>query len=539
MKFSFFLIFLLSGVAAFAASVRGVVTDVSGAKVKGAVVALVSDGKTVASTISTNDGGFEILTGVEGRFFLVVSARSFRQLQTPDFYAGRMDSVEKPLVLEPEWVRASIVVTATGIPTPQGETSETTSVIGPEALASFDGLGSGLLLMPGVAVAQVGQRGAQTSLFVRGGNSTANKVQVDGVDATDLGGTFDFGPFMATAIESAEVYRGPNSTLYGAGAASSVINLKTAHGTTPFPSILFRGDAGNLSASREELTVAGAHNKWDYLGAYNWLQTANNLPNDEFHSGTVAGNLGWQPNGNTQLRATAHYGIDATGVPNAWDFYHVADSETEKDQDLYLSAGIDNQTTASLRQSAQYGAARKREQSYQWAQMGMIDAFGDGLGKQVTITGANGYSVTGQAILDYSGIYPYSYQLVSNRDQLNYQASYAFTPHLTALAGFRFEDERGAEVIPAYYVNEAAERTNYDYTAAVHGDFKGRFFYTLGGSLERYSLFGTQTSPRAGLAWYALKPKNGLFSGTKAIFNYGDAVREPKLTEQFALTWSR
>jgi vitamin B12 transporter len=77
------------------------------------------------------DGSFQILTGAAGRFFLVVTAKSFRQLQTPDFYAGQFDSIERNVVLEPEWVRESIVVTATGTPTPQPQTSAATTVIGP------------------------------------------------------------------------------------------------------------------------------------------------------------------------------------------------------------------------------------------------------------------------------------------------------------------------------------------------------------------------------------------------------------------------
>jgi vitamin B12 transporter len=52
-------------------------------------------------------------------------------LETPGFYAGRLDSIERNIVLEPEWVRESIVVTATGTPTPQPQTSEATSVLGP------------------------------------------------------------------------------------------------------------------------------------------------------------------------------------------------------------------------------------------------------------------------------------------------------------------------------------------------------------------------------------------------------------------------
>ena len=85
-----------------AASIRGVVTDASGAKVSGASVVLFSNGKPIASVVSTTDGSFQILTGVDGRFFLVVSAQSFRQLETPGFYAGRLDNVERNLVLAPE-----------------------------------------------------------------------------------------------------------------------------------------------------------------------------------------------------------------------------------------------------------------------------------------------------------------------------------------------------------------------------------------------------------------------------------------------------
>ena len=67
----------------------------------------------------------------------------------------------------------------------------------------------------------------------------------------------------------------------------------------------------------------------------------------------------------------------------------------------------------------------------------------------------------------------------------------------------------------------------------MHGDFKNRFFYTLGGSLEHYSLFGMQTTPRAGFSYYALRPRQGVFSGTRILFNFGDAVREPTLTDEF------
>ena len=528
-----------------AASVRGVVTDATGAKVTGASIALMSNGTVIASAASGADGSFELTTGAGGRFFLVVSASSFRQLQTPDFYAGQFDSVERNLVLEPAWVRESIVVTATGTPTPQPQTSAATNVLGPLDLENREDLTSVLRLMPGATVVQAGQLGAQTSLFVRGGDSDNNKILIDGVDAGDLGNQFDFGPLSTTAIESAEVYRGPDSNLFGAGAESSVVSLATQHGTTSFPSLLFEGDAGTFYTSREQLEVAGAHKKLDYLGAFSWLETSNDLPNDEFHVATAAANLGWALSGTTQIRGTAHYGVSATGVPNAWNFYDVADDATQKDQDLFVSAAIDNQTTGNFHQSATYGAIRKGDQYHQWQPEGicmpagtcggpalpLTYAGGNYFGQPVTIQGANGYSASGQALLDYSWangeVYPNEDQLVSNRDQLVYRGDLTITPHLMALVGFQYEDERGAAT---YY--SPVERSNYDYQLAVHGDFKNRFYYALGGSLEHYSLFGVQTPPRAGVSYYALRPRGGVFSGTRVLFNYGESDREPTLPEQ-------
>ena len=516
-----------------AASIRGQVVDTTGAKVTGANVVVISNGKPVGSAVSTADGSFEIDTGSEGRFFLLVSARSFRQLHTPDFYAGQLDSVERKIVLEPEWVRQSIVVTATGAPIPQAQTSASTDVLSSIDLDQRSDFVGALRLMPGTQVVQLGQRGAQASLFVRGGGSDDNKVLLDGVDAGDLGSQFDFGPMSTSGIESVEVYRGPNSSLFGSGAMTSVVSLTTPHGTTSFPSIVLQGDAGNFNTSSERLEVSGARGKLDYLGAFNWFQTSNALPRDQHHAATTTGNFGWQPTASTQIRGTLHYGVSNTGVPNAWDFFHVADDASQKDQQIFTTASIDNQTTASIHNSVKYGLVRKRQQLNLWQMSGTPVSYADycfgpaTLGKVVTITGANGYSATGQAVLDCS---TYRAQFVSNRDMLIYRGDINITPHLMGLIGFQYQNERGAQPGSTYYA--PVERNNYDYMAAVHGDFKQRFFYTLGGSLEHYSLFGVQTSPRAGISFYALRPRAGVFSGTRIQFNFGDAVREPKLTDQ-------
>jgi iron complex outermembrane receptor protein/vitamin B12 transporter len=514
--------------------IRGTITDTTGATVTGATVVLLNNGNFVSKTVSTADGSYQFVTGQAGRFVVAITAQGFQQLNVPAFYATVGDSVERNLVLEPEWVHQSIVVTATGTPTPQEQTSSATSVFIPIDFGLSEDLGSVLRIQPGAQVMQAGQLGAQTSLFLRGGDSDANKILLDGVEAGDLGGRFDFGNLATTGLQSVEVYRGPDSDLYGADAGSGVVSLTTPHGISPQPTVHLNGDYGNFYTSHEEADLAGSWKKYDYYSAYSWLQTSNAISNDQFHVGTMSGNLGWQPIASTQVRGTVHYGVDATGIPNAYEFYHVTDEEKEGDQDLFISGSLDNQTTVDWHNSFRYGATRKREQVNQFANVGQFIVYDQAydesayFGNPVTITGANGYSVSGRAIIDYPGLT--RAQFVSNRDQLVFTSDYHFTPHLTALVGFRYEDERGSEPDSAYY--PAVDRRNSDYIANVHGDFKNRLFYTLGGSLEHYSLFGTQTSPRAGLSFYAVKPRKGIFNGTRILFNFGDAVREPALTDQ-------
>ena len=120
-----------------------------------------------------------------------------------------------------------------------------------------------------------------------------------------------------------------------------------------------------------------------------------------------------------------------------------------------------------------------------------------------------------------------------SRDQILYQGDLQLTPHLLLLAGFHYENERVAEREPVYFIDDALTVTNYDYVFGAHGDFKSRLFYTLRGSVEHYQLFGTIFSPNAGLSYYLLRPRPGVFSGTRLTFSFAQGAREPALTEEF------
>ncbi len=388
--------------------VHGIVTDTLGAAVPNATVALVENGQSIANAKTAADGSYQLSTSDSGRFYVLVAGQSFRQLATQSFFAQSLQSFEQNVMLEPETVRQQIVVTATGTPQPQAQVSASVDLLRQSEFENQADLVDALRQVPGVMIAQQGQIGSLASVFVRGGNSAANKMLIDGVPAEDIGGGFDLGTVSTTGVSSIEANRGPNSVLYGSDAAAGVFNLSTPRGSTAFPSLLYEGDAGNFHTYRNQVQLGGTHRSLDYYGGFSRLNTSNDLPRDEVHNITSVANLGWAATPATQFRGTVRYTVAAEGLPGAFNFYRLAPDAKQSDQDLYASGSVEHQTSESWHNLARYGLARKREQAHYFSLVGepitVASPFGpttNYYGLPVTIKGANGYSATGQAILNY------------------------------------------------------------------------------------------------------------------------------------------
>jgi len=524
--------FLFSAPILQAVTVHGTVTDTLGRPIPNATVALVQGGKVIVSVFTQYDGTYQITSAAIGQFYILAGGTTFRELTTGSFYGGELDAVEQNVVLEPEWVRQSIVVTATGVPQPQAQVSASVSVINKLDFINRAEMVDPLRQVPGFDVVQTGQRGGVTSVFIRGGNSDSNKVVLDGITIEDIGGRFDLSTVSSTGVAHVEAYRGPNSVLWGSDAAAGLMGFYTPHGTTPFPSLLYEGDAGSFGTYRNDVQLGGTFHKLDYYGTFGDFQTQNSVANDEYHNITEAVNLGFAPTGATSIRVTARNADIATGLPGAYAFYGMSNVGKQSDQDIFLSGTINHSFSDAWHGLVRYGLARKREESGQdYAAGNPID--GNYFGNFVTISGANGYAASGQALMNYGGTYPYTINLVSNRDNLYAQTDYSITPHLTVVGGFRFEDERGAENEWVYDFSENLERANYDYMLAINGDFKQRFFYSLGGGIQKNELYGTEGTPRIGFSYYPIRPGKGKFHGTRINFNFAKGVKEPTIDDQF------
>jgi iron complex outermembrane receptor protein/vitamin B12 transporter len=515
--------------AASRSTIRGTITDPTGAAVPGAQVELLRDGNRIAGSASDAQGDYQFANVPPGHYQVRAQAPEFAPQTSEVFYAGS-NSATVNLALKLGSVAQQIVVTATGTRTPESQVGASVTVLTADQFPHRLDVLDPLEQVPGVQVVQSGPRGASSSIFLRGGNSNANKVLLDGVPLNDIGGVMNFGTLATAGIEQVEVLRGPNTVLYGPDAMAGVVSLTTRRGTTPLPEISYALDGGNFSTAHQHSSLSGVFRRLDYLGEFSREDTNNALPNSRFHNGTYVANAGLALNSATELRFTGRYTTTGLGQPNTIEFFGIADDSSQHDQDGYLSATLQNQTTQRWHNLLRYSATRLRLQDVNPSPTGIPDAFGNFLGQPVTIHGANGFSVTGQAILDFGGVYPVETSSSTKRDTVYVQSDYSFTPKLTGLLAYRFEQERGFTL--AFGSSTNANRDNSSYIAELHGNLGSRAYATLGGSVEKNAIFGVAAIPRLSLAYYLIRPNSGgLLSGTKIKANYGQGIKEPSIFE--------
>jgi vitamin B12 transporter len=509
---------VVSAFAADTAIIRGVITDPTGAVVRGAMVDLVQGSSRVASTTTDSEGNFQISVPRAGHYALRASARGFAVQQSPLIYAAAGKIVTENLTLAVGSVSQQIVVASSGVGVPESQEGASISVVTSDRFQEKLEVLEPLRQVAGIQVLAHGQRGIASSLFIRGGESNSNKVVLDGVPINEIGGTVDFSGVLTTGIDRQEVLRGANSVLYGADALAGVLSLTTSRGTTPLPRIAYAFDAGNFNTFHHDASLGGTFHQLDYFSEFSRLDTANSEPNATFHNSTFAGNFGWTPAASAELRLTLRRVAATVGEPNAIDFFGVPDDSFLTQHNTFIAATLQDQTTSRWHNLLRYGAVRLDSLNVNPSPSGIFDpGSGNFLGKTVTIRGANGFSTAGQAILDFAGTFPQKTPILTNRDFVDAQSDYVFSSHLTALFGFRFENERAAPI----------ERNNFSYTGELHANLWNRLYSTAGFGIENNAVFGVAATPRVSLAYYLIRPKtSGRVNGTKLKFNYGQGIKE-------------
>lgn len=534
-----------------AGTVAGTVTDPLGAAVYNARVDILTVNGIMLPTHGHTDGRgqYTVFLYRSGRFRVRVVATGFNVTQSHEVYVSLGKTAFVDVALQFGQLEQKVTVTANGIPTPQVQTGASTTVIDQSLYPYTLDVQDALRLVSGLQFATSGQRGAATSLFEMGGNSNATDVLLDGIPINDIGGGVNFAYLPANGISQEEVYRGPDSALYGANASAGVVALTTTRGTTAKPLLQYAIDAGNFGTYHQEASLGGTHKALDYFGDFARIDTSNSYPNSTYHNASSVANVGYALTPRVQVRATAHRISASTGEPNAILFYGIPDVQYLKEHDLYGSATMEDRQSKSLDMIAQYGLVRLRSLNTDPGPVGVLVANPNAvnncgydnqgnpitqeyLGLPVTIRGANGTSASGQAFYACPNTsYPGTDGTLTNSDFFYGQTTYKNSDKLTVLGAFRYDSERG---YTAYdYFPQSARRGNYDYIVQTFGNLKNRLYYSAGTDFAYYSVFGFQPTPHATAAYYLTRPTAaGTLSGTKVRFNYSQGILEPTIAEQ-------
>jgi iron complex outermembrane receptor protein/vitamin B12 transporter len=465
-----------------------------------------------------------------------VEAQGFESRDTDAVFVAAGEQAVLDVILSLGPLTEHVVVSAAATELPESQVGASVTILDQTVLQFLNkpDVLEALRLVPGVQVTQTGQRGGTTSLFVRGGNANFNTVIIDGIPVNDIGGSFDFANLPITGVERVEVLRDPNSILYGADALSSVITITTRRGTSRVPALSYTIDGGNLGTLRQDVSFAGATGRFDYFTDFSHFGTNNNALNSAYHNDTLASTFGWTMSPSTRLTVIGRHTGTTQGVPNATDFYGIADDSSQTNRDTYLGVTLQTHNTPRWHQTVRFTSTDLRYHYLNPSPTGEpFDPFGYGpnyLGQTVTIHGANGTSATGRGILDFGGQYPQVFDSSTTRRSVTAETDYAFPHHLSLAGGARFDDESG-------FTDSGTRSTTTRHNAGAFVEAReslvDRVYLSGGVGFDHNAVFGFAATPRVSVASYLRRPSGRDALGeTKVVFNLGKGIKAPSIPQE-------
>ena len=514
-------------------SLYGTVVDQLGAR-RQATVTLLRDGQAVAESVTDTRGEFMFDELPAGRYQVEAFTAGFEPALSDTVYVGGSAEVDVEVALQIGPLEQYVVVTAAAAELPEARIGSPVTVIDRDTLQDLgkpDVL-EALRTVPGTQVVQTGARGGTTSIFIRGGSSDFNKVLIDGVPANDIGGFVDFDSLSTAAIDRVEVLRNANSVLHGSDALSGVISMTTPRGRTRQPELTYSIDGGNLGTLRQEVAVSGLVGRFDYFVDASRFDTDNDVQNNRFRNDTLAGRFGVALGSATELSVTVRRVMTDYGEPSSIGFYGLADDSTQDNQLTYVGATAQSQLGDRWQSTVRFSQIDRRVGFVNPSPTGEpFDPFGFGpnfLGDLVTIRGANGFTTTGRAILDFGGVYPSVFDVDTTRRSLSGQVDYRVVDTLDVSGGVRVEHEDGTSGTFA-----STDRVNVGSFMEARASFDERVYVTGGLGFEHNELFGYATTPRLSAAYYLRPPSStSMWGETKLTFNIGTGIKAPDVFDE-------
>lgn len=503
---SIFPLFIFVSIAS--AEIKIKVVDPQDAAVAGAQVQLLEPGKPAPRAAqNTSAEGLAIFREPPGSYRVQVLAPGFA-VETIDISSKAEAATIK---LRLATAAETVVVTATRTPVPSQAAGADVDTLNSGQLEVMQPIAAAdaVRFLPGAVVNTYGQRGGLSSLFVRGGESTYNKVIVDGVHISETGETFDFGTLPLTQADRVEFARGAQSTLYGSDAMTSVLQVWTRTGSTQVPELRFGADGGNFGTANGYASLAGAHKGFDYNLFGDQFNTNGQGVNNSFSDSLQGANVGAVVSDDMSLRLRVRHSNSYVGLPGAWSF---------NGDPLVTPLPVGNAHNNTLLGSVEVAVVAPSG----WQHLFTVSDYFD----RYTDNSPDGNTYNFAALYDEH----------VNHTAFEYQGDYSerssgqITAHSTF--GYRIENENALFDYPAFLSETNGQRLDQDAYLQQQVTL-GRLSVIAGGRFVHSSTFGNTGVPRVALTLLALRGGE-LFSGTRLRFSYATAFMEPDFQETFA-----
>jgi vitamin B12 transporter len=477
-----------------------------------------------------------LTTSGEGMISLPGLADGYYRLQVlaPGFAAQTVDvSVPQASVLTVNLAVAGaseiVVVTATRTPVPEQESGASVATLESGQLQVMQPVAASdaIRFLPGAVVNTVGQRGGQSSLFVRGGDSRYNKVIIDGVPVNDPGGIFDFGTVPLSGADRLEFLRGAQSTLYGSDAMTSVVQVFTHTGSTESPELRFGADRGNLYTARGYASLAGARDRFDYNFFGDQFNTQGSGINDDYSNSLQGANLGARLSDRATLHLRVRHSNSRSGVQGEWKF----DGLPPLPPDADARARQNNLLASAELTVAASAHWQHRVTGFEYNHRTLNEDTLPDRGCDVAI-----FDFTDCFFRDLAHI---------NRAGLNYQGDYIPRDWAQTTLGYEFEDENGffnTAFTSADLNNNPIIATQFTHGLRLNHALiaqeritRGRLSVVGGLRYVHNDSFGDRAVPRIAVTLLALRGDQRL-SGTRLRFSYAQGIKEPRFEESFGIS---
>jgi outer membrane receptor protein involved in Fe transport len=274
---------LLASSPLWSAEIQGTVTDPTGSPIAGAQVAAVNPVGVIVAQITDDQGHFDFnVSPLFENYQLRVTAPGF-QMVTVGAAASMIQ-----LAIAPQ--SDSIRVEGSAIDVPASQQGTSVSVITSAEIRERNEAQTVDLMrqLPGMVFAQAGARGSVADLFVRGGSSNYNLVELNGIPINSFyyGGLFDFSQIPSDFISEIDVARGPQSAVYGSYAIGSVVNFVTRSPDNG-PALDFVAEGGTHYENRFAVSGSFLTHGWGFAGSGSSLLANGPVPNSDYRNDNI------------------------------------------------------------------------------------------------------------------------------------------------------------------------------------------------------------------------------------------------------------